>query len=127
MCVQPFCDSVRLDDNVRMPFLPFEVVTTKPFDLVVERGASNALLRLRLEVSPSALEHVEFLPDPLERAVLVRESGPNREFVDTQGRSWVLVSRLKPAHAQRVAQRVGTEFSRIGLNESEWLRLQAKG
>lgn len=32
------------------------------------------------------------------------------------------VAQLKPLHAQRIAAHVGTEASRVGLSESEWLR-----
>lgn len=33
------------------------------------------------------------------------------------------MAELKPLHAQRVAAYLGSEASRIGLLESEWLRL----
>jgi hypothetical protein len=33
------------------------------------------------------------------------------------------VAQLKPLHAQRIASHVGTEASRIGLTESEWLKI----
>ena len=33
------------------------------------------------------------------------------------------VAQLKPLHAQRIALHVGSEASRVGLTESEWLRL----
>jgi hypothetical protein len=33
------------------------------------------------------------------------------------------VAQLKPLHAQRIALHVGTEASRVGVTESEWLRL----
>jgi hypothetical protein len=34
------------------------------------------------------------------------------------------VAELKPFHAQRMAEYVSREFSRVGLTESEWLRQQ---
>ncbi len=34
------------------------------------------------------------------------------------------VAELKPLHAQRMAEFVSRQFSRVGLSESEWLRLQ---
>jgi hypothetical protein len=36
------------------------------------------------------------------------------------------VAQLKPLHAQRIALHVGTEVSRVGVTESEWLRLVLK-
>jgi hypothetical protein len=33
------------------------------------------------------------------------------------------VAQLKPLHAQRIALHVGSEASRVGVTESEWLRL----
>ena len=33
------------------------------------------------------------------------------------------VAQLKPLHAQRIALHVGSEASKVGVTESEWLRL----
>jgi hypothetical protein len=127
VCVQPLCDSVRLRGKTRMPFLPFlSVEEGKGFDLAIVQ--TPGLLRLRLAVSPSDISLVEFEPDPNENAVLAMEDDSGgRRFVDAEGRSWTLLCRLKYAHAQRIGHRLGAEFSRIGLNESEWLREKVKG
>lgn len=37
------------------------------------------------------------------------------------------VAELKPLHAQRMAEYVSRQFSRVGVAESEWLRLQVDG
>ena len=44
------------------------------------------------------------------------------EFPSKEGTvQWV--GELKPLHAQRIAAHLGSEASRVGLVESEWLRL----
>lgn len=43
-----------------------------------------------------------------------------------RGPRLVWVAQLKPAHAQRVAESIGRELTRVGLDESEWLRLRGR-
>ena len=59
----------------------------------------------------SCHEIVEFGADNCVRTI-----GNERTF------EWV--AELKSAHIQRMAEFVSREFSRVGLTESEWLRLQ---
>jgi len=124
LCVQPLCDSVRLTENTRMPFLPYHKVTEEPFDLVDVQPTE--ILRLRLSLEPSDVKHVTFAPDQVERSVLVTTDDGDPRFIDVDGASWKLVCRLKAAHAQRIAHSLGAKFSRVGLNESEWLRKKAR-
>ena len=46
----------------------------------------------------------------------VRRPGINREWI----------AELKTEHAQRAAEEFGRNLSRVGLTESEWLRLKAR-
>jgi hypothetical protein len=115
-----------LSGSVWAGLLSYRKVDAAPFDLVFEQRAGQPPLQLRLSVSPSDIRHVDFRLEPDEGSILARLVDGVRGFVDGQGRSWSLICRLKAAHAHRVAQRLGTEISRIGLNESEWLRLQGK-
>ena len=50
--------------------------------------------------------------------------GGNGAFkFESEGMFVEWVAELKPLHAQRVASYLGSEVSRVGLVESEWLRL----
>jgi hypothetical protein len=128
VCVQPLCDSVRLVEQTRMPLLPLTVVATenKKFDLVLERTGGQ--IRLQAVLAPSRMNLVTFVPDLAAGAVVASvEPGAGYGFKDAEGHEWELVCRLKPEQAQRFAHRLGVEFSRVGLNESEWLRRKAGG
>lgn len=124
LCVQPLCDSVRLKGKTRMPFLPYRKVDKEPFDLVIVR--SSEILQFRLSLEPSDLNHFTFAPDQDEESILLTTDDGDPRFIDTDGASWHFACRLKTAHAQRIAHSLGAKFSRVGLNESEWLRKQAQ-
>lgn len=52
-----------------------------------------------------------------DKYINFEESSPNGK---TKEYEWI--AELKPFHAQRMAEYVSREFSRVGLTESEWLR-----
>ena len=47
-------------------------------------------------------------------------------FKDEDGKEYEWIAELKTEHAQRAAEEFGREVSRVGLTESEWLRMKAK-
>ncbi len=147
LCVLPLCDSVRLEKRTRVPFLRYEEILlndetsdrsnpdrsnpdrsnpdrSKPgrhnIDLAMVRSGSVRLFHLLLE--PSEIRHFEFEPDQVEKSIFLTTDHGTPRFIDTDDRSWNFVCRLKTTYAQRIAHDLGAKFSRVGLNESEWLR-----
>jgi hypothetical protein len=43
-------------------------------------------------------------------------------FLESQGKKFIWVGELKFAYAQRIINQFATQFSRVGLDEFEWLR-----
>lgn len=121
LCIQPACDSLRIRGSKRFPFVPFAVVTSR-FDYVVDDA--DATMYLRLSRKPADIEHWMFKADSAFRAVVAKGDPP--AFVTTGRRRFRWVGQLNEAHAQRAAQEVGAEQSRIGLEESDWLRRMSK-
>jgi len=121
LCIQPACDSLRIKGSRRFPFVPLAVVTSR-FDYVVDDA--DATTYLRLSQKPADIEHWTFKADPAFRAVIAKGNPP--AFVTTGRRTFRWVGQLNEAHAQRAAQEVGAEQSRIGLAESDWLRRMSK-
>ena len=140
LCLMPLCDSIRLSDREvvkrsdgteedcqkvhHFPFWKLDAVKdsgmSKAHGLVVkgDDGAYRPLCargkireNFRLLKFYSCHEIVEFGADNCVRTI-----GNERTF------EWV--AELKSAHIQRMAEFVSREFSRVGLTESEWLRLQ---
>ena len=62
-----------------------------------------------------------FLPNA--NGVVVAQHADNKFKIETHGMIVEWVAELKPMHAQRIAAYLGGEVSRVGLIESEWLRL----
>lgn len=140
LCLMPSCDSIRLvdyevvrhsdgtEENCQkvhyFPFWKLDKVKdggmSKAHGLVV-KGDDGAYCLLcargkirenfRLLKFYSCREIVEFGADNC-----VRTTDREKTF------EWV--AELKSAHIQRMAEFVSREFSRVGLTESEWLRLQ---
>lgn len=129
VCVQPLCDSVRIDGSRMFPLLPLEIVSEGDriqSDLTV-RDSNNpgGYVRLRLVPKPSRILMRDFKSGP-SGAVQVRRYRKVERFsevkVKGRGKSWRWVGDLKADHAQRMVERLSSEFSRVGLEEAESLR-----
>lgn len=132
LCIQPLCDSVRLDGPTRFPLLRLErLAEDQPkqlFHIVVSaHDAGGAPIRLFSAGKPRDLYTVRVQPGPDRTARFARdEAGAWRLPQGSEG-EFVWLGELKPAQAQRVAEDLSGELSRIGLDESEWLRRRSDG
>ena len=123
LCVQPRCDSVRIGGKRNFFFLLLEVVDgDKKFDLVLE-DKENKFKKLRIHYKIYESANFKFAPDGSEEQV-IRAKEENGMFVfDTTDKTrFKWVSELKTEHAQRIANDFAAKLSRVGLDESEWLR-----
>ncbi|HII81629.1 MAG TPA: hypothetical protein HA261_14865 [Methanosarcina sp.] len=117
LCIQPRCDSVRLEDKRSFPFLQLKKVegAGENFDLVIQNGE---YIKLKINYEPYKSKLFEFEPINPDQVIRANEKlifkGKDRDF------KWV--SELKSEHALRVVHKFATNLSRIGLDESEWLR-----
>lgn len=125
LCLMPICDSQRLKPESRFPFWRLSPdakggTAGKRFGIVVEdAGITQALaaggkIREMLWIAKFTQTNKEVIGTPNEDGGFKFES-------DGMIVEWV--AELKPLHAQRVASYLGAEVSRVGLVESEWLRL----
>lgn len=128
-CLQPLCDSIRLKDSANFPFLPLEEVEYEPkntqrrFDLVAcDESSSPKLLKLRLK--PKEIQLIRFDPNVGEaiKAVCDDPTSNSVFFISTDGNRYRWAGELKEAHSQRIVHKFANEVSRVGLDESEWLR-----
>jgi hypothetical protein len=125
LCVQPRCDSVRLTEERQFPFLPLSTVSTG-YDHVLIHG--DGIVTLQLVDEPYRIEMIVFQPwTENDREILAKGNG-DRLFFKSGARetNFQWVAELRPEHAQRIANLLAGKISRVGLNESEWLRLNAK-
>ena len=129
VCMQPRCDSVRLTGKADFPLLPLVAVSgSDDFNLIVptyakgSSGRPSAYLRLKIDMRPTKLVMVPFPVTAGRDCVIAESQGRQFRFNATPGHHYKWVGQLKSQHAQRLAEELGTEFSRVGLTEAEWLR-----
>jgi len=130
VCLMPVCDCQRLGhgSNVQFPFWRlrnnvfcgqpekrFGTSVTDP-DAVSHSLAAGGKIRDMLWI-----QEFEAGSEGCVMADLATNSFKFSDPTDTNEIEWV--AELKPLHAQRIAAEVGAKASRVGLVESEWLRL----
>jgi hypothetical protein len=127
LCMQPVCDSVRLDDAIHsFPMIPLRVLSpseaNRRFDFVVPWLGS--IVHLFNPAKPAKILPFRFRADPKTQTVRFKPTRSNQDILSVRNTSnsiFHLVAQLKPSHGARVAHAMGQEMSRIGLDESEWL------
>jgi Response receiver domain len=122
LCVQPVCDSVRIEKERAFPFLPLRSVSGYPECEFLIKEQSK-VLKFALQTKPFEAKMITFKPSGRDREIVARNAKTGRFFKATgRGTTYRWVADLKPDHAQRVANDYAYKISRVGLNESEWLR-----
>jgi hypothetical protein len=122
LCLQPACDCyIRTGPAERaFPFLKLQLADA-PFNLLAVE--SGKYVRLKWEPRPHHLRMFEFRSNLRSKAVSADPEGDAFFFSSVQPPvrfKWV--GELKFPQAQRIAQALASEASRVGLTESEWLR-----
>lgn len=125
VCLQPRCDCVRIRTSRAFPFIPLQVQSNRQkFDIVVFEG--EHYLRLALSYKPHKLNLITFVSKPEDNGCIVSEKVDTAYyFFDTNKEKYKWLGELKSEHAQRIANQFAANLSRVGLDESEWLRLWA--
>lgn len=130
VCMMPTCDCVRLDDDViEFPFWELTPVDANHRGhahgalVTDDRGKSKTLC-----VKGKIRKKMRFWKFHANREVKFEKNGEkfilSAEMESNPETRFEWVAELKPLHAQRMAEYVSRQFSRVGLAESEWLRLQ---
>jgi len=126
VCLMPICDSQRLDDPWNFPFWRLKAdaksgnVGKRSGIVIIDPEGNPQCLAAGGKIREMLWLQV-FVPGPSRTVVAKRND--NKFRFDIEGMFIEWVAELKPLHAQRIAAHMGTEVSRVGLVESEWLRL----
>ncbi|MER9605892.1 response regulator receiver domain [Mesorhizobium sp. M0243] len=127
ICLMPLCDCVRLKPGAWYQF-PFwdlrpSVGKGQGKGIVVELPAKEGFVELFSLGKPRDQLWLDDFQAGDQRMVT---AGGGKDFAFTgKSRDPQWIAQLKPAHAQRIAQDIGTSFARVGVIEAEWLRLKA--
>ena len=123
ICLQPKCDSVRIKERRSFPMVPMVQVKDQKddFEIVVKHRGCWVLLRVPRR--PAEINMFTFEPDDASmEQVTATPNGSTLNFTPIKGPSFEWVAELKDEHAQRIANEFAGSFSRVGVNESEWVR-----
>lgn len=127
VCVQPMCDSVRIEDARNFPMLPLKIVQDGgnnsnhlPVITIARQAESADYVRLRLDPAPHLLEMERFAASS-GQVVQAMADGGSFWFSPCSGQPWRWVGDLKPLQAQRMVERLSSTFSRVGLEEAQTL------
>lgn len=119
LCIQPVCDSVRLDASRAFPMLPMGLDSQKP-DVMIHSPEDDAI-GISFDSSPHRLALPKFAPTN-EGAVIARGDPSNWHFTSEDGDRYRAVTRLRLEVAAQAVHGLVSAASRAGVDMSEWLR-----
>jgi hypothetical protein len=125
VCIQQKCDSVRIKASTsrRFLFVSMEAINNgDKFNFITPDG-----VRLKLNKNTYDIRTVKFYGTE-EGVVLSEKRKDGFYFIPAyhspyKGEEFKWIFELKDLHSQRVVTNYCSELSRVGLDESEWLRL----
>jgi hypothetical protein len=114
LCIQPRCDSVRISAKTLFIFVKLQKKDDVG-DLIV-LNESGVYEKYVIKCRDRKL--IEFKGNAISKTVKSEDGF----FKDTSTVNYKYIATLKRSQAQRVANEFGAYISRVGLNESEYLR-----
>lgn len=126
ICIQQRCDSVRIPqgDNRKFLFIPLSKIEDGKFNFLTSEG-----YKLKLDNNSFSLKTIKFSCENTEGVIkAIKEEDGSDKYIFRQIYNgdkveqfeWVLD--LKDLHSQRIVDSYSSKLSRVGLDESEWLR-----
>ena len=126
VCMQPRCDSVRIESERAFPVLPLEISGADQKFRLVLMDENTSHIRVSLADKPYGLNLIKFMSRAEDHGTIIAKSEKgNYYFTSTNRVKYRWVGELRTEQAQRLANEFAANLSRVGLDESEWLRLWA--
>jgi len=120
LCIQPKCDCVRLDGKVRsFPMLPLGI--KGDVQIVIPTNNEN-YERFHVSLKPYECNMLNFLPANDEDEIKGLRKDNSFLFIDTNNKIYEWIAELKFEYAQRIANKFAAQISRVGVDNSEYLR-----
>lgn len=126
LCVQPRCDSIRLEEETAFPFQTVEKNVN--FNLIV-RDASGVDQSSWINLKPRDAKMIRFGVDAVRKAVFAKRDAETDRYIFTAatGETFAWLGDLKAMKAQRLASELATRVQVVGIDELEWLRQAGEG
>jgi len=125
LCIQQSCDSVRIGKEEIRSFLFLPLVQGIKGEAVVV-GENNHLI---VDNKSYSIELHKFSPINETEAQIVAQFIPQVNqyaFKDITGKLFIWVAELKEMFAQHIVSAYASQLSRVGIDNSEWIRLVGK-
>lgn len=122
-CLQPVCDSTRLSGSNPFLFCGMDKPGNKVTHIVPNGDAFSELFLNPCKENRSI---INFSANHKKKVAAKEDADSKYIFLDDNSNEYQWVAQLKIEHAQRAVEEFARELSRVGLTESEWLRLKAK-
>ncbi len=121
VCIQQRCDSVRIKENRKFLFLPLTVATENKFIFITPEG-----VKLKLNKTSYSIKTIKFKCNNNESEIKGKKNVAGKYifsqiYEGDEQYEWVFD--LKDLHSQRIVANYAASLSRVGLDESEWLRI----
>ena len=125
LCVQPLCDSVRLRAQRNFPLIPVHKDSDSPDAMICPPDGAPTGISFVTDLHQ--LRQVPFAPT-VAGAVVAEGGAPNWHFTDQDDTDYRyrVVARLRSDLAAQVVHTLGSAATRIGTDQSEWLRRGAR-
>ncbi|MBU2877446.1 response regulator receiver domain [Aliiglaciecola lipolytica] len=123
ICIQPLCDSVRLQRTTSFTFLQISEVTEKKgkFTHVIKK-ANNEHLKLFISCKATTVRTLDFLPDTDSKVVLSFLEDRQYFFENSTNIRFEWYGELKQLITQDIVNNLAAQISRVGSDSFEWLR-----
>jgi hypothetical protein len=121
MCVQPLCDTVRIDEQRYFPFIELTATkVTNSSDNLALRDSGKPVL-VSVSSKAGARHYAKF--DPRGASAIVADSVDGKfVFSSTLDHRYWWLGDIEPMKAQRIAVDLSSTLARVGIDEYEWLR-----
>lgn len=123
LCIQQRCDSVRIQSQEMRTFLFLPLVKGIKGEAVVVGENDHYIVNNKTY----SIELHEFSPSANDAHIAARQIENNEYiFQDKNGINYIWVAELNEMFAQSIASAYASQLSRVGIDNSEWLRLVGK-
>ena len=123
LCIQQRCDSVRINNGERRNFLFLPLKESPGGEAIVINNRTHLIVNNK----SYALKLYEFTPKEDETQIITTMTEDGKcVFKDCNGNSFEWIAELKNLFAQHLVSTYVSELARVGIDNSEWIRLIGK-
>lgn len=127
LCIQQRCDSLRIEDKENegeggRAFLFLPMKDEGKGDVVIFKDEKNVFETRKVCGGNCHFLKTFVFPSSNHGMVKAEREGEKLYFKDKHAKKYEWIFELKDAHAQKIANNFAANLSRVGLEQSEWLR-----